>query len=302
MNALPLATIARRWGWPFAVALALTITLPVLAQPERSSDEALLYRLEREGGRLVEQHRTAGNLRGQLSRAACEIPLAPVSDRALPPAEVIRAAEGGVVVIGEFYLCDKCSRQHLGTASGFFLTESGALATCYHVVSRTNTTGIVVLTRDGRILPVTGVLAANRAADVAVLQVEGRDFTPLPLSTNAPAGMPVLVLSHPDAHFFSATSGMVSRYFTLTRRKQTTTWMAITAGFAKGSSGAPVLDAHGNVVGLVDNTESIYYDDSRRKQQQDLQMVINNCAPAAALLNLVKPPKTARQDGTAAAQ
>jgi len=302
MNALPLAAFSRCRRWPSATLLALAIALPAFAQPERSSDEALLARLEREGGKLVEQHRTAGNLRAQLSRASCELPLAPVGARPLPTAEVIHTAESSVVVIGEFYLCDKCSRQHLGTASGFFVTDSGALATCYHVVSRTNTTGLVVLTRDGRILPVTGVLAANRASDVAILQVEGRGFTPLPLSTNAPMGMPVLVLSHPDAHFFSATSGMVSRYFTLTRRKRPTTWMAITAGFAKGSSGAPVLDAQGNVVGLVDNTESIYYDDSRRNRQQDLQMVINNCAPAAALLELVKPPKPVRAAATAAAR
>ena len=301
MNALFPAAFPQRWRWLFA-ALALVAASAAQAQAERSSDSALMDRLEREGGKLVEQRRAARDLRAQLNRASCELALPSAGQTALAPAEVIRTAESGVVVIGEFYLCNKCSRQHLGTASGFFLSESGALATCYHVVSRTNTTGLVVLTRDGRILPVTAVLAANREADLAVLQVEGRGFTPLPLSTNAPAGTPVLVLSHPDAHFFSATSGMVSRYFTITRRKQTTTWMTITAGFAKGSSGAPVLDAEGNVVGLVDNTESIYYDDTRRNRQQDLQMVINNCAPSSALLGLVKTPKAARETGPAPAR
>jgi S1-C subfamily serine protease len=298
MNAILPTVFHRRWPWLFA-ALVLTIASPALAQAERSSDTSLMDRLEREGGKLVEQRRAARDLRTQLNRASCELALPSASQLPRSPAEVICAVERSVVVIGEFYLCNKCSRQHLGTASGFFISESGALATCYHVVSRTKTTALVVLTRDGRILPVTGVLAAHRDADLAVLQVEGRDFTPLPLSTNAPAGTSVLVLSHPDAHFFSATSGMVSRYFTTTRRKQTTTWMTITAGFAKGSSGAPILDAQGNVVGLVDNTESIYYDDTRRNRQQDFQMVINNCAPAAALLKLIKPPHTAPATGPA---
>ena len=64
-------------------------------------------------------------------------------------------------------------------------------------------------------------------------------------------------------------------------------FMTITADFAKGSSGCPVLDERGAVVGIVNNTESIYYDDDGEKKQLDLQMVVKNATPSWAVLPLI---------------
>ena len=67
--------------------------------------------------------------------------------------------------------------------------------------------------------------------------------------------------------------------------------MSITADFAKGSSGCPVLDEElYNVIGIVNNTESIYYDDDGHKKQLDLQMVVKNATPSWAVLPLVEGP------------
>jgi hypothetical protein len=64
--------------------------------------------------------------------------------------------------------------------------------------------------------------------------------------------------------------------------------MSVTADFAKGSSGCPVMDETGAVVGVVNNTESIYYDDDGRKKQTDLQMVVKNVTPVSAVRSLFK--------------
>ena len=62
--------------------------------------------------------------------------------------------------------------------------------------------------------------------------------------------------------------------------------MAITADYAKGSSGAPVLNSEGEVVGMVSATNSIYY--TREKgQNQNLQMVVKLCIPVAAISKLL---------------
>jgi S1-C subfamily serine protease len=62
--------------------------------------------------------------------------------------------------------------------------------------------------------------------------------------------------------------------------------MAITADYAKGSSGGPVLNARGEVVGMVSSTNSIYY--TREKgQNQNLQMVIKSCVPVGAISKLL---------------
>ena len=63
--------------------------------------------------------------------------------------------------------------------------------------------------------------------------------------------------------------------------------MAITADYAKGSSGAPVLNSKGEVVGMVSATNSIYYN-KERGQNQNLQMVIKSCIPVDAIRRLIR--------------
>jgi len=64
--------------------------------------------------------------------------------------------------------------------------------------------------------------------------------------------------------------------------------MAVTADFAKGSSGGPLLDACGNVAGMVASTTSIYYG-TEKGQKDNLQMVLKHCVPAASILKLIEP-------------
>jgi hypothetical protein len=125
-------------------------------------------------------------------------------------------------------------------------------------------------------------------ADIAILRCEGSGYTALPLSAEAPDGSPVGVWSHPSSHFFCLSAGIVARRFLLRKPGGRAEALAITADYARGSSGGPVFDDRGNVVGMVASTDSVYYDEENG-QQKNLQMVFKNCVSARSILALIEP-------------
>jgi S1-C subfamily serine protease len=122
---------------------------------------------------------------------------------------------------------------------------------------------------------------------VAIVQVEGEKFSPLAVGPTAPVGSPVWVLSHPVGWLYTFTAGMVSGYTEWVREDGgwQTTWMTISADYAGGSSGAPVLNEHGAVVGIASRTKTLYSDERPPRPQ----MAIKLCMPATALLDLIQP-------------
>ena len=85
------------------------------------------------------------------------------------------------------------------------------------------------------------------------------------------------------------THGMVSRYNMImeTKHKKAGKRMTITADYAKGSSGAPVFNRKGQVVGVVSSTSSIYYSVENGKKE-NLQMVVKNCIPVESIHELIQ--------------
>lgn len=275
---------------------ALPSPAPLSAPPARPlnlagevNDERVEEFLDISARRLIESGRTArmSDLIQQLTRRTCSVALPRLGSNRLSSAEMVARFRTGVVVIGDLYRCKKCPRWHVGASSGFMLNDSGVCVTCYHVVNIPESPTLIAMTGDGRVVAVKEVLAANPHTDVAILQLDGAGFTPLPLDLEAPIGAPVRVISHPDNHFFTLSEGIVSRYVGVPLEKKggEVTMMAITADFGAGSSGAPVFNERGGVVGMVNNTQSLYYDPKRGR---DLQMVFKHCLPSQYILQLIR--------------
>ncbi|MDE2681460.1 MAG: serine protease [Verrucomicrobiota bacterium] len=228
----------------------------------------------------------------RLDRKKCDIQLAPtIGKQRLTAAETATRARKGVLVVSGLYKCKRCPKWHSGAASGFMLTADGVFCTSYHVVDNPDNDILVIMTGDGRVAPVVEVLAADKTADIVILRAKGKDFTALPVSTEAPLGGKVRVFSHPDRKFYVLSEGIISRKFLdSTRNGGRRQMLSITADFAKGSSGAPVFNEYGAVIGSVNNTQSTYYS-VKNGVKDNLQMVFKNTVSMQHLLNLIQPKK-----------
>ena len=259
------------------------------ATPKVIDDIAMKARFQRGLETLAEGKKgtSLAELNKQLNRKKAKVDMPENKPSRFSPDELYERCRSSVLMIGRIYKCDKCTKWHVGSASAFALTSDGVIVTNYHVIEEKDGATLGAMDLSGKTYPVTEVLAANKADDVAILRLKGARLTPLSLAGQAaPVGSSINVISHPDGRYFTMTKGDVSRYYLLRGKDKTAPRMAITADYAKGSSGGPVLNTRGEVVGMVSSTNSIYY--TREKgQNQNLQMVIKSCVPVGAISKLL---------------
>jgi serine protease Do len=261
------------------------------AEPIVINDSALSRDLGKKIGELVDASKTTGakELIEQLSRKSTALALAKPSDKV--STDIYSQCVDSVGIIASVYKCGKCDKWHRsGCATCWILSEDGVMVTNYHVFENAKHSGWGVLLRDGRVCAVKEVLAADKSADIAIFRVEGEGFNALKLGEPQKVGGEAHIIAHPDSRFFTYTAGVVSRYYAArTSKTAKTIWMAVTAEFARGSSGGPVLDECGNVVGMVANTQSIYYPKKKESDSRGpFQMVIRNCVRVADIQNLIE--------------
>ncbi len=303
LTAITLAALAW-WATPNAAPPLACDDAPPTAQLcaagevafDSIDDRKLVRSLQTKATKLIDDGRTTpmADLIKQLKNDSCALDLPPANTQTLSPAEVYARNKPGVLVVASVYKCDKCDKWHTGPASGFAITADGVFVTNHHVVDNKARHTLVAMTAAGDVYPVEEVLAASKADDVAIGRLdlpEGAELTALPLRADAPTGTPVTVISHPARQFYTLTQGYVSRYFKgaarVGRKTNVINQLAIDADYAKGSSGGPIFDDRGNVIGMVKSTRSIYYSKDDDGHQQNLQMVLKQCPPAAAILDLI---------------
>ena len=155
---------------------------------------------------------------------------------AIDAASVYAKAKGAVVTI----------RTDTGSGTGFVVGDGTLVLTCWHVVKdadwvRTDETG-------SRSVAVVG---HDSVADVALLRLTKPIRRTLALRSGAapPPGTKVYALGTPLGYLSSTiTEGIVSGK----RLMGDVAYLQITAPVSHGSSGGPVLDESGRVVGMVD--------------------------------------------------
>jgi len=284
MNLMKMVTVAVA-GLMFSGCASLSTENPPAAgqaEPVVINDRQIIRQMTAKASRMMDSDSVVG-MKTLIERLKKE----PKVNLQLPKTGSASADEArkAVAVVGGVYKCDKCTRWHVAPASGFLIAED-LVVTNYHVVDNPERSGLAVRLFDGRVFMVEDVVASSERYDLVVLRLPKTGIKPIALGQAAPVGAKVDLISHPNHKFYTLSEGRVARYFVTQRNRRPVPAMAITADFGKGSSGAPVLNEDGQVVGVAASTESLYYTE-KDGEQKNLQMVFKNCVPVSQLRELI---------------
>lgn len=162
----------------------------------------------------------------------------PTATGPLTPAQISARASASVVLI----------KTGSGLGSGFVAGKDGRVATSLHVLASGGP--ITVVLPDSRELSDLEVMAIDEVHDLAVLRVHGIKTAALPLGDSASvrAGERVVAIGHPLGLDHTVSDGLVSAVRQLTPELSL---LQISAPISPGSSGGPLLNDRGEVIGVA---------------------------------------------------
>ena len=212
------------------------------------------------------------------------------------PATDYEQACRSVVVVGSANFCKDCKGAHMGGfGTGWVIDPRGRIVTNHHVLEDKEAEELGVMTFDGRVFPVRRILASDSKGDAAILEIDpgGVELPALVLADGVRTGEAVRVIGHPDGRFYTLSEGIVSRVFSESggEDKVRRTWLTVTADYGAGSSGAPVLSASGQVVGMVSTTAALLADTAEGEEPaaEVVQMVFRDCVSIETIRGLIEP-------------
>jgi tetratricopeptide (TPR) repeat protein len=139
--------------------------------------------------------------------------------------------------------------EFLKLGSGFFISQSGDVITNYHVIQGASSAEIK--TSDKKTYPITYIVAGDEQNDIIRLSVDipSKYISPLSLSATIPeVGERIIVYGSPLGLENTVSDGIVSAIRDIPDYGRI---IQITAPISPGSSGSPVLNMQGEVIGIA---------------------------------------------------
>jgi hypothetical protein len=156
---------------------------------------------------------------------------------ALTPAEIAARAMPSVVTL----------RAGRGIGTGFIVRPDGWIATNLHVIVAS--AHVTVKMVDAREFDVIEVLAANPEHDLALVRIDAHGLPCLSLgdSDTMRPGDPIVAIGNPLGLEDTVSNGLVSAVRTIHEGSEV---LQISAPIAQGSSGGPIFNDRGEVIGV----------------------------------------------------
>jgi hypothetical protein len=159
--------------------------------------------------------------------------------------EIVLKEKRAVVTI---YINDKDGKQ-VATGTGFIIAPSGIIATNYHVVSTLLEAGNTLLIKmeNGAYFPLDALIDFDEENDVAIFKVAGKELPVLKLSKDYQPrqGESIVVVGSPLGLETTISDGIISSI------REENGLIQITAPVSPGSSGSPVFNTKGEVIGIA---------------------------------------------------
>ncbi|MCC7381013.1 MAG: trypsin-like peptidase domain-containing protein [Deltaproteobacteria bacterium] len=129
--------------------------------------------------------------------------------------------------------------------SGFLVSVDGLFVTNHHVLGDVGRAAVFL--RDGRALHEVEILVKDPTNDLVLGRVDARDLPSAPLAEGTTEiGAPAFAIGSPLGLEFTLTQGIVSAF----RDYQGTKFLQMQTDVAPGSSGGPLFDERGEVIGV----------------------------------------------------
>ncbi|MDD5439753.1 MAG: trypsin-like peptidase domain-containing protein, partial [Candidatus Omnitrophica bacterium] len=130
----------------------------------------------------------------------------------------------------------------------FVLTADGVIATNYHLIR--GASAIIIKFHDGRVFDKADVLDFNSKKDLALIKITASSLKPVVLgdSDRITIGQRVVTIGNPMGLESSIADGLISAVRMLDNKIKV---FQISVPLSQGSSGGPLFDLNGEVVGIT---------------------------------------------------
>ena len=131
--------------------------------------------------------------------------------------------------------------------SGFIVREDGVVVTNYHVVSMASDIKVKI---GYKVRDVEGLLHVDPENDIAIIKVEGKGYPNVKLgdANKAKVGEKIYVIGSPQGLENTISEGIISGVREVDRDRKI---LQMTAAISRGSSGGPVFNGRGEVIGIA---------------------------------------------------